>query len=97
VEEPPEGRINLPLHRPELYNVELDPEEGYECGTAHPDIVANIQQRVMAMLPSFPSRVQAAWADTQARISQYRPAGALPEPAQQPARVNVNIHRHVSQ
>jgi arylsulfatase A len=97
VEEPPEGRINLPLHRPELYNVELDPEEAYECGTAHLDIVDDIQNRVIAMLPSFPSRVQAAWADTQSLNSQYRPAGSLPVPAPQSAPSAVTLHRHIAQ
>jgi arylsulfatase len=81
VEEPPEGRINLPLSRPELYNVEDDPEEAYECAAAHPDVVADIQQRVAAMLPSFPNRVQASWDATMARKTQYRVPGDLPVPA----------------
>ena len=78
VEEPPEGRINLPLRRPELYDVESDPEEAYECANAHPEVVDDIINRVVAMLPSFPSRVQSAWADTKARKAQYPPAGSRP-------------------
>jgi arylsulfatase A len=81
VEPPPEGRINLPLWRPELYNVESDPEEGYECASAHPEVVDNIMGRVLAMLPSFPARVQAEWAATQARRIQYQLPGAVPVPA----------------
>jgi arylsulfatase len=81
VETPPEGRINLPLWTPELYDVVNDPEEAYECGSAHPDVVADLTRRVLAMLPTFPSRVQAEWAATQARKIQWEPAGDLPSPA----------------
>ena len=77
-----EGRINLPLWRPELYNVESDPEEAYECAPVHPEVVADITNHVIAMLPSFPSRVQAEWAATQARKIQYQLPGSLPVPAQ---------------
>ena len=59
VETPPEGRINLPLTSPELYDVMNDPEEAYKCSSAHPDVVKDITRRVMSMLPTFPNRVQA--------------------------------------
>ena len=37
---PPRGRVNLPLPRPELYDVVSDPQESYDCARSHPDIVA---------------------------------------------------------
>lgn len=64
---PPEGRINFPLTKPELYDVESDPEESYECGDAHPEVVKEIQGAIQSALLSFPSDVNAAWNQTQAR------------------------------
>jgi hypothetical protein len=80
VESPPEGRINLPLLRPELYNIESDPEESYECSDAHPHVVKDIQDRIQAALASFPAQVQTAWAATKARQTQPFSTGALPAP-----------------
>lgn len=77
-EEPREGRINLPLPRPELYNLEADPAESYECGRDYPGVVANIQARVVAMLPGFPGPVQDAWRNTASCQTRWTPAGASP-------------------
>ena len=33
-----------------------DPEEAYECSSAHPDVVKDITRRVMSMLPTFPQQ-----------------------------------------
>jgi len=80
VEPPPEGRVNLPLPKPELYNIESDPEESYECSDAHPDIVKNIQESIQRALASFPAQVQTAWAATRARQTQPFSTGAVPAP-----------------
>jgi arylsulfatase A len=80
VEQPQEGRINLPLAKPELYNVELDPEEGYECGDYHADVVLDIQERIQRALPTFPAQVQEQWALTRARQTQPTAVDALPIP-----------------
>ncbi|MBL0156559.1 MAG: sulfatase [Bryobacterales bacterium] len=77
-EEPSEGRINLPLPRPELYNLERDPSESYECGREYPEVVADIQARVVALLPGFPTAVQNAWRDTANAQTSWTPAGASP-------------------
>src|SRR5690348_5483758 len=51
------GRLNLPLKNPELYNLELDPDESYNVAAEHPAIVAQIQSQIQQMLPSFPPEV----------------------------------------
>jgi arylsulfatase A len=80
VEPPPEGRVNLPLINPELYDIESDPEESYECSAVHPDVVKDIQSRIQAALSSFPAQVQSAWADTMARPTTPVAPGAMPTP-----------------
>jgi arylsulfatase len=80
VEQPAGGRVNLPLAKPELYNIESDAEESYECSDAHPEIVKDIQGRIQRALPTFPAQVQAAWAATRARQTQPFSVGAMPEP-----------------
>lgn len=67
VEPPPEGRLNYTLAKPELYDVESDPEEGYDCADAHPDIVKELQDDIQKALLSFPADVHSAWSQTQAR------------------------------
>jgi len=80
VEAPREGRINLPLAKPELYNIEADPEEAYECSDAHPDIVKDIRNRIQAALLTFPAQVQTEWANTMARQTQPVSVGGMPSP-----------------
>jgi arylsulfatase A len=80
VEPPAEGRVNLPLMKPELYNIEADPEESYECSDAHPAVVKDIQDRIQTALFSFPARVQTEWALTRARQTQPFAPGAMPAP-----------------
>ena len=77
-EEPTEGRVNLPLPRPELYNLDRDPSECYECGKEYPDVVADIQSRVAALLPGFPGAVQNAWRNTISVQTRWTPVGASP-------------------
>ena len=80
VETPVEGRVNLPLAKPELYNIESDPAESYECGDAHPEIVKSIQDEIQTALLSFPAQVQTAWAATRARQAQPFSTGGVPAP-----------------
>src|SRR4029450_12689911 len=63
--EPKVGLFNLRLLKPELYNLDRDPEEAEDLSAQNPDLVAEIQQRVDQMLPSLPRDVQAAWTKTQ--------------------------------
>jgi arylsulfatase A len=78
--EPLNGRVNLPLPRPELYNVDDDPAEGYDMAPEKPQVVANISNRMEALMATFPNNVRAAWRDTMATQSQTQdtPIGALP-------------------
>lgn len=76
--DPVGGRLNLPLPSPELYNLEHDPDESYDVAADNPQIVAQIQQRIQQMLPSFPAEVMAAWQTTMSRNMAPTPAGALP-------------------
>lgn len=71
-------RMNLPLQRPELYDVENDPGESYECGSDNKKIVTEIQARVERLLNTFPSEVREAWRETQSRRTRWTPTGARP-------------------
>ena len=80
---PAAGRINLPLARPELYDIENDPDESYEVAAEHPQVVADILARVEKLIPGFPEEVRNAWAQTRARPVGNSATGALPQPAPQ--------------
>ncbi len=77
----PDGQTNLALQRPELYNLELDPSESYECGLENRKVVADIQARVMTLLDTFPVEVREAWRETQSRRTKWTPTGAMPAKA----------------
>jgi arylsulfatase A len=76
--DPPGGRFNLPLTKPELYDVETDPDESCNVASANPKIVADLQSRIARMIPSFPQDVVNAWRDTVSTKVQDTPVGALP-------------------
>ena len=78
---PAGGRINLPLQHPELYDIEHDPTEAYDAAPENPAIVAEITARIDRLIAGFPEEVKQAWAQTRARQTTDRPAGALPAPA----------------
>jgi arylsulfatase len=75
---PTDGRINLPLNPPELYDLLTDPDESYDIAAEHPDVVRQIQQHVAQLLPGFPDEVRNAWKETMARATAPRNEGALP-------------------
>jgi len=69
------------LARPELYNLESDPDESYDVAPQNPQIVAEMQRKINSLLPSFPEEVQKSWAEAQKRRSNPTiPAGAYPRP-----------------
>ena len=78
---PAGGRINLPLSRPELYDIEHDPTEAYDVAADNPGVVKEILGRIERLIPGFPQPVVTAWARTRERQTADRPAGALPAPA----------------
>ena len=78
VPNPPEGRVNLPLMNPELYDVVTDPQESYDVGPEHPEIVWPMRAKIDAAIQTFPWDVRDAWADTLSRLVNGSPAGAWP-------------------
>jgi arylsulfatase len=75
---PSGGRVNLPLTRPELYNLDTDPNESYDVAAQHPDVVARISKRVEDLIAGFPEEVRQAWSGTRAIPAPPVPAGSLP-------------------
>ena len=63
---------------PELYYVETDGNESYDCSADFPDIVNMIRSRMEALILTFPQPVQDAWFDTVKRQVRSTPSGALP-------------------
>jgi arylsulfatase len=76
--DPPGGRVNLPLPRQELYDMENDSEENYDVSQDNPEVVADIRRRVEDMILTFPEPVGTLWRDTMRRQVEYSPPGALP-------------------
>jgi arylsulfatase A len=76
--EPAGGRLNLPLPKPELYDLDEDPEESYDVADDNPQIVADIRANIDALLPGFPAEVQTAWRETLSRQVWGTAPGALP-------------------
>uniref|UniRef100_Q01N83 Sulfatase n=1 Tax=Solibacter usitatus (strain Ellin6076) TaxID=234267 RepID=Q01N83_SOLUE len=77
---PPGGRVNLPLPRPELYDVVSDPQESYDCAASHPAIVADIRARVERMVQTFPPGIIDAWQYTLSQKVIDAPVDGLPVP-----------------
>lgn len=76
--DPAKGKHSLPLRSPELYNLEDDPSESYECAARHPEIVKAIQARVAEQMATMPQLVQDIWRETMKRPVELSPAGAFP-------------------
>jgi arylsulfatase len=80
---PAAGRQSFVLPRPELYNLESDPDESYDVAARNPQIVTQIAGRVRELMKGFPAEVQKAWADAEARkVFPDLPTGAWPRPPQ---------------
>ena len=77
---PASGRVNLPLHPPELYDLNVDPGESSDCSADYPDVVAGIQKQVNELLLGFPAEVRNAWNDTLRRPVYNNTSGAWPTP-----------------
>jgi arylsulfatase A len=81
---PPGGRHSFVLPRPELYNLERDPDESYDVASENPEIVGRILAKVDAMLGGFPEPVQKAWAEAKARpFNPGMPTASYPQPVKQ--------------
>jgi arylsulfatase len=79
---PKDGIRNYILPKPELYDLNTDPDESYDVAAQRPDIVKQIQTQIDAMIPTFPPEVKQAYAEAKARVTDPNtPAGAWPKPA----------------
>ncbi|MCC7154413.1 MAG: sulfatase [Bryobacterales bacterium] len=78
IEDPASGRYNLPLDPMELYDIESDPDESYECSAQNPGVVAGILAQVQSQISTFPIQVQTAWNDTRTRKAACAATGARP-------------------
>jgi arylsulfatase len=77
---PSAGKINLPLPKPELYDVVSDPQESYDCASSHPQIVADIRSRVDRLIQTFPPGIIDAWQYTLSQKVLDAPVDGLPVP-----------------
>ncbi len=77
---PMAGLNNYPLLRPELYDLETDPEEAFDISARETAVVEDILKRIKDKLPTLPTEVQTAWRDTQSRRAYPNEPGAYPTP-----------------
>ena len=75
---PLSARQNLPLPRPELYDVVEDPTESAESGRDQPEVVEQILREIQAAVATMPEPVQNAWRDTMKIPVESTPVGAFP-------------------
>jgi arylsulfatase len=61
---PQGGRVNLPLPRPELYDLASDPDESYDIAPERPEVVKQIQDRIDRLIAGFPEDIRKAHAET---------------------------------
>jgi arylsulfatase A len=74
---PAAGRVNLPLAKPELYDLAVDPAESYDIAPERPAVVAEMLAKYEALVSGFPEPVTKAYAETKARKSRGN-VGAFP-------------------
>jgi arylsulfatase A-like enzyme len=75
---PPEGRFNLPLPSPELYDVLTDVDEAHDRALRNPAVVGDMRARIDRMMQTFPTDIQDAWAQAQSVKVEGTPAGCFP-------------------
>jgi arylsulfatase A len=79
---PAEGRLNLPLPSPELYDAVRDVDESHDRSSRNPAVVADMRARIDGLMRTFPTDIQDAWARTLSTTVVGTPAGCAP--AEQP-------------
>jgi arylsulfatase A len=75
---PADGRCNLPLPSPELYRLDVDPEECFDVADTYPEVVSAIMARIEALIPTFPTQATSDWDRTRSTKVLSTAAGALP-------------------
>ena len=78
---PPEGRINLPLTSPELYDLVSDPDESYDVAPERPDVVAEIRARIERLIEGFPEDIRKDYSETTVRPTRKSAVGRVPRSA----------------
>jgi len=71
------GRLNLPLVKPELYDLSADHDESYDVAPDRPEVVKEMLAKFDSLLNGFPDEVKQARAETLARKSRGN-VGAFP-------------------
>jgi hypothetical protein len=71
----------LPLQAPELYDLELDPQESYDVGPENPQVVAQIRTRIDKVMAGMPDEIQQRWRESQAMKVNAHPVGQYPRRA----------------
>lgn len=75
------GRTDFLLSRPELYNLDNDPDESYDVAHEHPDVVSEIMAGIEAQMQTMPDNVQRAYQKLKRNAAQpSTPPGAAPRP-----------------
>jgi len=77
---PQGGRINLPLPRPELYDLERDQDESYDVAPENPEVVQETLRRVERLVAGFPEEVRMAYQETRAKQVADSKVGQVPRP-----------------
>ncbi|HVW08358.1 MAG TPA: sulfatase [Bryobacteraceae bacterium] len=75
---PAGGNKNLLLPHPELYDLEIDPDESYDVADMHPAIVSQMIAKIEAQMKTFPENIVQDWEITKQRKVSPTAAGALP-------------------
>jgi len=75
---PEGGRRSLRLSSPELYNLELDPDESADVAAENPGVVEQMSAYVEKLMGGFPEDIQAAWQRLKETPVAPRPAGTFP-------------------
>ncbi len=79
VQPPADGVKNYILPKPELYNLQSDPDESYDVASSHLDVVQKMLQSIESLISGFPEEVRIAYAEAKRRqVNPAMPAGAWP-------------------
>src|SRR3569833_1006098 len=75
---PADGNRNLLLLKPELYDLEKDPDESFDVADMHPEIVSQMLEKIETGMKTFPDAILRDWEETKLRKVSPTAAGALP-------------------
>jgi len=78
---PAAGRQNLPLPKPELYDLTKDVDESYDVALENPEVVKQILARVNKVMEGMPENVRQVHAANLSKKSAPSSTGAVTRPA----------------